>query len=60
MVEKVRVNAKEEANAEDFKEHFPDFGLVLRDFFLDQEIGGSKVTPDEYLEDCLESKVKIF
>ncbi|XP_053376333.1 guanylate-binding protein 4-like [Mercenaria mercenaria] len=34
----------------------PTFVLCLRDFILDIQKDGEEITPDEYLEDCLELK----
>ena len=59
MVERVRVKADEEANAEDLSQHLPAFCWVLRDFFLETSIDGGDVTPDEYLEDCLKPEVRV-
>ena len=40
----------------DFDRFFPDFAYVLRDFYLELEIDGREVTPDEYLEHSLDMK----
>ena len=41
---------------QNFAQHFPSFIWAIRDHHLENTIDGKRITPNEYLEHCLESK----
>ncbi|XP_043925740.1 guanylate-binding protein 3-like [Protopterus annectens] len=49
---------KEENEKEDLERIFPPFVWAIRDFTLDLEMDGKAITPDQYLENCLEEKTE--
>ncbi|XP_016385378.1 guanylate-binding protein 1-like isoform X1 [Sinocyclocheilus rhinocerous] len=58
LVENIKIRSAEAADEEDseFVRFFPSFTWVVRDFTLDLEIDGKKVTDDDYLEFALQLK----
>ena len=56
MSKHIQTNAADETD-DNFDSFFPHFVYVLRDFSLKTEVEGHIMTSDEYLEDCLNTKV---
>ncbi len=64
LTEKIKIRSTEAADEEEgedseFVRFFPSFIWVVRDFTLDLEIDGKKVTDDDYLEFALNLKKGI-
>ena len=54
--EELLSNTEEE---ETFAQHFPQFLWAIRDHHLRLEINGQDVSPKQYMEHCLKTKVQI-